>query len=207
MHQQLTLLSPSEVKEFSSISRDFPNCDIMAIRQFEEKLLMNECFLNNFYEDLKTDLVDYSAVQTYSNTTIYNINDKVKLNAVYYVAIQSVTGIQPPNNLKWAVGQKFKSNCFNELFCSYLARYVSEYVARKNATLGINNVIFEKVGAKEMEIYLRSLDDLINTILENMVRYMKKTTCLKKYIEAKNECGCEGEKTDCFDKKRRLKFA
>lgn len=207
MHQQLTLLSPSEVKEFSSISRDFPNCDIMAIGQFEEKLLMNECFLSNFYEDLKADLVDYSSVQTYSNTTAYIVNDKVKLNGAYYVAIQSVTGIQPPNNLKWVVGKKFKSDCFNDLFCNYLARYVSEYVARKNATLGINNVIFEKVAAKEMDIYLRSLDDLINTILENMVRYMKKTTCLKKYIETVNECGCDSENTNCFDKKRRLKFA
>jgi hypothetical protein len=206
------ILTAQEIKDFSSADNDTPNCNIVMIAQFEEFLLGNECFNPVFYDDLKTDLVDYSSIITYSNTASYVIGDKVKLNGTYFIAIAPTTGTPPPNNTKWEVGKKFKSDCFNNLFCDYLGYYLSEYIARRSTTTDKSSVMFEKFNAKGFDVYMKGSDALVSMTLQNTIAYMRRTECLKKYLpvlsgSCNDECGDKTEtKNDCFVKSK-MQFA
>lgn len=84
-----------------------------------------------FYEDLIGALADYSAEPEYLAATTYAINDVVKYQGIYYKALIENTGITPTVSGRWEVADKFTGACaqaYNELWCNYLAPYLSNLV-------------------------------------------------------------------------------
>lgn len=201
MDYKATIMSAVDVRDFSTIEKNAALCNLIMIRQLEENLL-SSCFINNFYTELKNDLVDYSGVQVYAPSAVYQIGNTIKFDGVFYVAIAVTTSVTPPNLLNWTVGRKFKSDCFNDFFCSYLAYYLADNVLKNATALGVGKS--ERIQTKaEIDAYFRGINDSILVTYENMISYMRKTNCLSKYLPSQN-CGCEGEeKEDCTIKKRR----
>ena len=125
-----TLLSPSEIKNYTGVDLRINPCNFRDIYNIEYAEARQRLGLE-FYEDLTNALADYSAEPEYVAATTYAIDDVVKYQGIYYKALVENTGITPTVAGRWEVADKFTGACaavYNELWCNYLAPYLSNLV-------------------------------------------------------------------------------
>ena len=125
-----TLITPTEVKELARIDRHVQPCDINDIRQVETTMA-RECLGKEFYADLVNDLNDYSSVAAWTNGVTYLVGQSVVYKGVYYTAIATTTA-EPSLKSDWDLAEKFQSQCYNDLWCETLGRYLALLVVENS---------------------------------------------------------------------------
>lgn len=124
-----TLITPEEVKELARIDRHVQPCDLNDIRQVEATAA-TECLGEDFYNALVDDLINYSGVAKWTNTT--TLTDGVReYKGVYYIALRD-TSAEPSLKSDWEKAPKFGTDCFNDLWCERLGRYLALLVVQSS---------------------------------------------------------------------------
>lgn len=126
----ITLLSPSEIKDYTGVDLRINPCSFRDIYNIEYAEGRQRLGID-FYDQLVAAKIDYSATADYVPATTYAIDAVVKYQGGYYVALEEVTGIAPTVAGKWEAAPKFGGDCagvYNELWCNYLAPYLSNLV-------------------------------------------------------------------------------
>lgn len=132
---QSKILTPSEVRQWAKLDSYFPLCDLADIYDILW-LEFKNCLGLSFLKDVKADLADYSDVSEWNFETTYNLGDIVKYKKVVFTAVTENTNSVPSSvNDCWDFAPKFKTPCFNELWCEgSLARFISLVVAKTSIT-------------------------------------------------------------------------
>lgn len=202
-----TIITATEIKEYSILGKDFPACDILFISQFEERFFREIFVSGDLYKDMIADLVDYSNVLAFNQATTYAIGDKVKSNGKFYVKIALGTAA-PPNNIEWEIGKKFKSDCFNDFYCNYLGTLLANHIVRSQMFLGVGKLSaqglvkstgdqFDRMSTKDYSVFTQEVDSIIQICYDNTRFYLDNTECLVKYRKNTEGCGCEVEIDPC----------
>lgn len=175
------LLTASEVIYWSRISSKFPTRKLNAIREAEEFEFIS-CLGWDFYEALKADMRNYLSVNQWSLGS-YAKDEVVEFDGVLRVALVA-TDESPKISSEWGLAEKFANEKHNELWCNYLARYLS-LVAIKDTLPTIANQIssegitkqmgdnFMPSDRKEVEGLAVSYDTKIRKVFKLMDRYLR----------------------------------
>lgn len=202
-----TILTPQEVIYFSGISEQFPVCDLRTIHQIEYAEFRT-CLGNAFYVTLKNDLVKYSPNE-YNGATGYVIDGIVKYRGLIYKAIQNSTGIPPSNHEYWELAPKFTTECYETLWCTFLAPYLAWQVIRSRlpfiwrqvkseGIVAIFGGTFQAANIKEFQVLHQAVAAEAQMTFDNMDHYLKsdESGCFGKYLGNATECCPEcGEET------------
>lgn len=214
-----TLLRPSEIVYYSGISKEFPLCSFRTLFSVEE-YEFNECLGIAFYDVLLNDLVEYSNVSAYNNNSFYVIGSTVLRDGVIYISIQDTQGNLPSNPEFWELAPKFTTDCYNELWCKYLAEYLSLRVIfdriphihnqiKATGIIRLKGDSFETVGDTGVNSLQKSVLRSIERVFGNMHKYMSRNnengcfdlykglaiSCCGECGETKEQCSCD----DCLD--------
>lgn len=139
-----TLLSKQEAVFRSGLGGDFPQCDLSDIFNTEEWEFRN-CLGLELLEKMFAAEIDYCNVKAWTNQA-YQIGDLVKNGGWYWISKRGGTSTEPLiANEYWTEAPKFNANAdcgcdpnsevkcgqlYNEIWCRYLARYLSLKVAK-----------------------------------------------------------------------------
>lgn len=124
-----TLILPEEVKELAKIDRHIQPCDLNDIQQVEATMA-DTCLGEEFYNALLSNLNDYSDKPQWTNTETKE--GEVKLyKGFYYIALKDTTA-EPSLKSDWAKAPKFETDCYNDLWCKRLGRYIALLVAQSS---------------------------------------------------------------------------
>lgn len=124
-----TLITPEEVKELAKIDRHIQPCDLNDIQQVEATMA-DTCLGEDFYNALLSDLHDYSDRPQWTNTETKQGEVKY-YKGVYYTALKDTTA-EPSLKSDWAKAPKFENDCYNDLWCKRLGRYIALLVAQSS---------------------------------------------------------------------------
>ena len=202
------IMLPSEVVEFASITKEFPLCTIKTIRSIEFSNLL-ECLGQTLYDLITADLVDYSAVNLYDNTTAYVVGNVVCFKGLFYTNILNVTGTAPPNKTYWVLSPKFTTPCYETLYCQFLGEWVAWMIVlermpfwfRQFKAEGLVKLMgkgFEAADLKDFQTVQAAVFRNVERSFENMDNYIKlnsTNTCFTSYKPLGNSgcctsCGC-----------------
>lgn len=179
-----TLLRPHEVVYYSGISKEFPTCDLRMLASVEEHEF-NECLGAAFYDVLKEDLIDYSGTSQYNNSTVYSIGSVVIYSGIIYISTAETLGNVPTNPAFWELAPKFETECYNELWCRYLAEYLSlrvifdriPYIHNQIKASGVVRLkgdSFDTVDTRGLETLQKGILRSIERVFSNMDKWMRK---------------------------------
>lgn len=194
----MSLLTSIEAIELARIGKEFPPCDIQDIEQVE-LTQFNICFTLDFYEALLADLVDYSGVTQWVNTTPYEVGDLVVYMGRVYEAIANNTNVLPMVGDKWKFARKFTSDCYNDLWNKgRLGRWLAlltlkttiPFSATKLSGMGVTKPLgdrFEQASRNEVNDLSIAMQNSANECLNIAKRHIEKT---------KNTCTYEGLNTN-----------
>jgi hypothetical protein len=206
------LLTTQEVLTHSQVLPNFTNCSLTSLFNIEFAEFKN-CFGKRFYEDMQLDLVDYSSAAEYVSLQNYAAGDVVKYAGTCYIATIPTTAI-PTTITDWELAKKFTKDCYNELWCHFLAEYLSLVVVKVRLPFLLLNLkpeglvrfhgnSYENEQGKDKESdekrLSRALDGAILLLLNNIEEYVKdkkKNDTDNCYANWKAE---ECEETTCGD--------
>lgn len=201
MAVKATLITPEEVKELAKIDQHVQPCDINDIRQVE-KVMARDCLGKDFYNAIVDDLNDYSTAAKWTNTT--TAAGQIRLYGGNYYRSLTSTSAEPTLKSDWEVAPKFKTDCYNDLWCEVLGRYVALLVVQ-NSLPPISTPItasgtVKKRGegfdaaSEQSVLRLQSwLASQVSTAFENLHEYLtdSDSTCYSLYKgKVDGECGC-----------------
>lgn len=196
------ILTPDEVVFYGNVDRTFPRCELRLI--FNVEITQFRSILGlDFYEELKSDLVDYSSVPEWQNQS-YSKGDFVRFGSIIYEALEA--GNTRPPSKDWRIADKFKSECNNYLWCNYLAEFLAMKVIRDRAgflTYNLSGNGFQVVSqsnnravdGSEFSIAMQQIDRKISELFNNLDAFLKG--------ELGGECSFEKYKgnKDCKDER------
>jgi hypothetical protein len=195
---QQTLLNQFEIIKYTGIRQDTALCAFNLIFQIEYKEF-RKCLGIAFYEELKADLITH-VYTTFKSGTNYAIGQKVTFQGVIYEAINATTQA-PSYAADWKEVKKFNKECFNELWCNFLATYLAWRVLREHQPY-LESLIGEEKGKAQYDREIVAIDNSANNTLNNLVFWVKsKNTegCFDKMKFIANTCcgGCGCEVAEC----------
>ena len=139
-----TLLTKQEAVIRSELGAKFPQCELSEIFQTEE-WEFNNCLGWELLEKMRLAENDYCNVPAWTSKE-YNIGSLVKNGGLVWISKRGGTNTEPlAENEYWALAPKFNSESacgcdetetikcgklYNDLWCMYLARYLSLKVAK-----------------------------------------------------------------------------
>lgn len=178
-----TIMTPYEVLKKSKFE-DMAGCDLNDILQVEQSRF-RKYLGSDFREVLLNDLVDYSAATVYLNGTTYNQNDNVVYMGLIYTVTATTTTNEPTVESDWSLARKFTTDCYENLYCLYLSRYLSMCITKNSippvaTPLTRNGVIVRKGlhfdGASHQDVTRLSnwSDAEIQDCYDNMVEWIGK---------------------------------
>ena len=219
-----TLLTRQEVIDYAEYRDTFPPTAIKLISEVEEWEFNNKLGYD-FYQQMIADLTDLSIATKYTTGT-YNLGQIVIYNQKYYTPTKNAVTSQPPTIADWKEAQKFASECFNSLWCNYLARYLSLAVIQRHKPTALLSMAsgylvqplngdFTAPTKAAIDTDIRGIEALKNIAFDNLDKYINRvmlgndTTlkdCYGKYkgVESNTNCSC-GEIE--VNNKKRLKWA
>ena len=126
-----------------------------------------------------SDLSDFSAVQKYDPSTTYSAEAKVFFDGIYYESLTDNNTSEPGAFKKWGEAPKFQTEIYNDLWCRYLAHYLSliviknsfPFITKKIGSEGqikINGDNWESTESKEQTSTVYALQARIEDAFENM---------------------------------------
>ena len=211
-----TILKSSEIIEFLGLDSSFPKCSLRSIFT-TEYYEFTECLGTAFYDKLKEDMVKYDCIK-YDNDKTYQEGDTVNWKGIVKIAIQETQGNLPDNIEFWEDAPKFKTPCYETLWCLFLGEYLSWQVLKTRLPFISNQITGNGVVklAKDSKLTpadfkdLRCLDIAINREIEktfkNMHHYMKHNNsggCYGWYKGVATKCcggcGCAPVECTCED--------
>lgn len=195
---QQTLLNQFEIIKYTGIRQDTPLCAFNLIFQIEYKEF-RKCLGISFYEELKEDLITH-VYTTFKSGTNYTVGQKVTFQGVIYEAINATTQA-PIYATDWKEVKKFNKECFNKLWCNFLATYLAWRVLREHQPY-LESLIGEEKGKAQYDREIVAIDNSANNTLNNLVFWVKsKNTegCFDKMKSIANTCcgGCGCEVAEC----------
>lgn len=207
-----TILQPNDVIHYTGISEHFPTCDLRTIMQIEYAEFRT-CLGLGFYETLKNDLVNYNAAEFDPNTT-YSEGSTVQWYGIVYKALQESTQFTPDNTEYWELAPKFNQSYYQDLWCMFLAPFLSwqlirsrlPFIWRQVKAEGIVKIFgntFESAGIKEFQVLHAAVAKEADMTFDNMDSYMKSAshTYFNTYIKIGKaccgECGHLPDKCTC----------
>ena len=211
-----TLLTPGEIIHYTGISKDFPRCSLRTISMVEYHEFRT-CLGIAFYEELKEAKIDYSDAVQYANGTAYNVDDVVSYEGILYKNIKASTGKIPKDDEYWILAPKFNKECFEELWCNYLAEYLSwrvifdriPFISTQIKAEGLVKIFgntFQAAGSKDFETISKAILRSAERTWGNMNHFIKHHNddgCFDLYKEIAvgccSECGELNEECDCDD--------
>jgi hypothetical protein len=230
MAQAQTLLNRQDVIDYAEYRDSFPPTAIKLIAEVERWEFSNRLGWD-FYEQMLSDLTDLSGAVKYVSGT-YAIGDIVIYNQRYYTAKANGVTSQPPTVQDWKETEKFESDCFNILWCEYLARYLSLCVIQNHKPTALLSMAaghlvqplsndFQAPTKAAIDADLRGIELLRVKAFDNLDAYIKRVmagedivlqACYDKYINlpenSTTNCGCDfGSSTSNVNLKRRIKWA
>jgi len=211
-----TILKPYEVIHYTGISKEFPPCTLRTIHGVEYYEFSN-CLGSAFYQTLKDGLADYSDAEPYSNTEAYTIDDVVTYENIYYKAVQDSTGNIPSNVDYWVLAPRFQTECYEKVWCMYLAEYLSWMVIHNRLPF-INTQVkgtglvklfgnsFKAADDRDFRTTDKAVLRSAEIAFNNLVNYTKKNnddgcydnfkpiaeTCCSECGECIEDCTCDG---------------
>lgn len=141
----------------------------------------NDCLGMDFFNKLESNLVDYSDAEIWEDKS-YVEGDKVVYRERYYIA-NTDTDNEPTLSDDWSEGEKFKTKCYNDLWCNVLARYLALSVMRfsaieANTPMTDSGIVeqfgdnFKSASDSRVKMYLRDLDRKRETAFNRLKNYM-----------------------------------
>ena len=93
-----------------------------------EEALFHECLGIALYNDMLSDIVDYSSVGAFREQQPYTVGSNVIVNGIIYTCIQATTSQTVANSNFWQVAIKFNNPAYQELWTRYLAMLIATNV-------------------------------------------------------------------------------
>ena len=203
------ILTPQEVIKYTNLGADFPSCDIgdistIVLDVFRKKLG------SDFYAYILEGLADYTYTN-YIEGAQYQKDDVVTYNGILWQATQITTDIAGNPN-SWELAPKFTNSCLNDLWCDYLAKYLSWAVRSRKTTfwfyaskVTVDGFVKNASSEKMLDRLIKATEIEENSAFWALDAYLKenKNTCgFDSYIgniecDCNSDCGCE--KTTCKD--------
>jgi len=202
------ILTQTDVLTFTGLPDDFPKCDMRSIFQTEYNEFIN-CLGIDFRKYLVSELADYSEAKKYDNKETYVSGDVVFYKGVYKRVTldddsneQKTTGNIPDDICFWENAPRFKKDCLNDAWCTFIGPYLSWVVVRANAPFFFTKLTakgfvknegkgFKSGDMKSYQVYSAAIKREITTAFTNMHHFM----------EHNNETGCydlyKGLAEDC----------
>lgn len=207
-----SILTESDVIYYSGINLQSLQCDFRLINRiilYEFRTVLGIKLL----EAMSADLIDTTEAKTYTSGVLYELGDLVKHKGKFYNALKQ-TSSQPPLNTAWQPSQKFKSPCYNSLFCDFgLGEYLSHKILIDRLPhllikVGASGAIkkrgqdFEAASHKDNELLIRSHVKAAGMALDNLDWYIKtkkESKCYSGYLPLIADCcsNCGVSKTQC----------
>ena len=195
-----TLLSKQEAVIRSELGAKFPQCELSDILQTEEWEFRN-CLGWDLYEDMLSALVDYCNVNAWSSQN-YTIGAMVKNAGLIWISKRGGTNTEPLiENEYWSLAPKFDSTAackcdltvlvlcgvlYNEIWCRYLARYLSLKVAKltipRVAVVATGNGVVRATAngmipadKNEIQYLVQGIETQSIQVFDNMMAWIKRT--------------------------------
>lgn len=214
-----TLLSRQEAVIRSELGPKFPQCELSDILQTEEWEFRN-CLGWDLYGLMLAQLVDYSAVASWTPQA-YAANALVKHNGLFWKA-KTGTSTEPlVENEYWALAPKFNNanDCgalYNEIWCKYMARYLSLKVAKitipRVAVVATGNGVVRSTSsgmipadANEIKYLIQGIETQSIQVFDNMMAWIKRTdneTCFGSFDANCKPVSCEKQDLHGCENKR-----
>lgn len=169
------------------MKKDYPVSHVCDIISFKEEKLFSRCLGLDFYEALKSDLVEYNGIQEYNGGLVYGVGAKVLLDSVIYISLAANNTDSPVEKASWDVVPKFNTDIYNELWVHYLRNYLAymviytsiNYSTYEAGAKGVTHFIGDEtgkatVGQAAFFNFKSSLLDDAEDIKENMMRWISK---------------------------------
>ena len=196
-----------------------PSCDIEDLKEVEYKHFKKcDLLTDALKEALLGDLKDKSAASQYDRDQVYDVGDIIIYHGYYLEATELNPG-DPDCNGKWKPCDKFETQCYNELWCNGLARYLSLHTiiySVENVGIQVNGNGFVKPRGSDFQSISR--EEKIDWVTDKykkasiafqmMEDYMSTSECfidLCPDLYGYSGCGCKKKNCDC-GKQRKRKF-
>lgn len=181
----LDLISAYEVINASPVKRDYPTSHICVMKDNIVMDIFRNCFSLDFLTELVNDKRPTSGAINYSSGTAYDLDDVVIFDAVLYKSLAAANNAPLTDESKWARQPKFVKTCYNDLWDSFLLKFLAfriiygsaEYNSYQAGSKGITQ--FERddtgiasAGAKGLAAFKASLWDDSVVIYGNMKRWI-----------------------------------
>jgi hypothetical protein len=180
---QPLLITRQEVIDYAEYRDAFPTTAVKLIAEverweFEKRLGWD------FYEAMLADLTDTSTAVKYVPGT-YDTGDIVIYNQKYYTCLRGNVTSQPPTLLDWKETEKFKSDCYNSIWCNYIARYLALCVIQNHKPTALLSMAqghlvqplgsdFQAPTKAAIDLDLRGIEQLRQKAYDNLVSYVKR---------------------------------
>ena len=203
------LLSRQEAVISSELGPKFPQCALSDILQTVEWEFRN-CLGWDLYGLMLAQLVDYSAVAAWT-AQAYAANALVKHNGLFWKAKIGTSTEPLVENGYWGLAPKFENTTcgalYNEVWCNYMARYLSLKVA-KISIPGVavdmsGNGLSRSTGSgmipadeKEIKYRVQGIETQAIQTFENMMAWIRQTaneTCFGSFDKDCKPVSCEKE--------------
>jgi len=216
-----TLLSKGEVKIHQPKLYSISTCSIQDISLVESDFF--ECWGEDFYNALLSDLMDHSGVDSFDGSISYNNGDKAIYNGYVFVANKTTTQIPSIDSTDWELADKFNTPEYNDLWCRGLARALSMSVICQDIPsmglhIGDHGVSkytpdgADPVSMKEKQALIDSYESKVSSYKSKLVTWMKANNDNGVFDTHKdivteeeasnniyNDCGCKTNDCDCSE--------
>lgn len=211
----MTLLSPNDVRTFSSIRKlNFAPCDFEQIYQ-EELTLARKCFGLELWEAMIAAKVDYSAILEYIPGSSNAADVVVLYNGIYRKA-KVLTTKDPSFESDWDNAPVFEGGCadaYDEFYCKYLGPFIANTILVSRLPFIRSQITQAGVINQRSDKYNRSSDREFDTVIaatqaaanlawDNLEWYMKQDaqvalndTCFKGWPPYEDDANCNTTKS------------
>lgn len=207
------LITASEVIEGAPVKRDYPTNNLCITKDNIVLDFFRNCLSEDLLDALIADKVTVLDPNTYDPTDTYNEGVIVVFDGVYYRSLKDDND-SPLASDDWEVVKKFKRDCYNDLWYSFLKKVLAyriiyssiEYNTFQAGSKGLTQFVADDSGIatvsyKAFTAFKASLWDDSVVIFDNMVAWMKAESnadCFTGITIFSNTCG-----VGCNTKKRR----
>lgn len=194
----MSILTPLELIQKTTLSKDFPAGELCPIIEIEEQIWFDSCDLGLlFYEELKKDLNAIPKnTKEFSRAATYSLGEKVTFYGTLLESNVNNNKTDPTTdtNCNWVVIPKFKSECIDKLWCTYISPALSYFIVSTHIT-AITYKISGKGTTKYSDDFRQNTTGLITVergerhdlqkalamsadrFYDAMVRHMSKSIC------------------------------
>jgi hypothetical protein len=177
-----TILTEAEAIRHSKIPRgEFPACDVADIFQVE-RTERRKTFGEAFFDAIEADVVDYASATEFAKGTVYSPDDVVSYRGAYYTATAGTTS-EPSDRTNWDLAPKMTDPDFQDLWCFFMARYLSLLVIRDTiqpqtnqltgaGVININGENFSQAKPETVVTSFHYIDAQVRRTYDNMVAWI-----------------------------------